>query len=285
LVQTIDNSNYKNFLYNDGDDNEYYALLLQWGDVIHLNLTTENLRTAPQIMLPTSIPYYDDIAKEVKYSNALGYRTNDDGTIVPMDIDDLRSLVGRKIVIHADDVRTDLLLNVGNIYMETSIPDDGQDFYLTSPEQGNWIQSPTDGQIYIGKGEAFIMECLLAKRKFLIDPNDDTKGWTIAEMICWSVQKITMSSKQQAGDIIAFKVNCDGYPSTWRALKGMTWEDFVDSSYSNEQFSIDSNNNVCFNDGKSSWDLYHDFDEENETFTNNVKAYEAINEGDNYYAG
>lgn len=92
-----------------------------------------------------------------------------------------------------------------------------------------------------------------------------------------------MSSKQQAGDIIAFKVNCDGYPSTWRALKGMTWEDFVDSSYSNEQFSIDSNANVCFNDGNSSWDLYHNFD--GEDFTNNVKANEVINEGDNYYAG
>lgn len=284
LVQTIDNSNYNNFLYNDGDDNEYYALLLQWGDVIHLNLTSEDLETAPQIMLPTSIPFYNDIDKEVQYSNVLGYRTNDAGDIVPMDIDDLRSLVGRKIVIHADNVRSDLRLNVGNIYMETSIPDDGQEFYLTSPEHGNWIQSPTDGQIYIGKGETFIMECLLAKRKFLIDPNDDTKGWTIAEMICWSVQKITMSSKQQAGDIIAFKVNCDGYPSTWRAEKGMRWSDFVNSSYSNEQFSIDSANNVCFNDGNP-WDLYHDFDEENETFTNNVKAYEAINEGDNYYAG
>jgi hypothetical protein len=189
LVQTINSNNYSNYLYLPDIYSDYYALMLQWGDIIHLDVSVFNSGKA--IVMPSYIPYRD--GTEIKYNELIGYK-HGNTDIEVMNVDDIRSLIGRKIIIHCKKSGTsDIKLHLGMVALncEKMIGnvDDGAVIYM-STENGEFEASVTSVEVPLPTEGAVVLECLLGRRVFKMDGGDNTKGQTVKEMIYWSYDRI-----------------------------------------------------------------------------------------------
>lgn len=261
LVQTINDDNYLEF-FEQGkvgypEKTVYYPLLLKWGDVIYMEATN-----IEYMYLPTSIPFLDENGS-VYYYNTFCYKTNNEGKRVEMDIDDVRSLVGRKIVIHADEHVYPF--NIISRYYKNVSPDllTESEFITPSMEKGQWYDGG-ETPINLPDGGCVILECILAERKF--ERNGD---WTSAEMICWTSQEIRKAKSWQSGSTRSFYVFFNGTTINFTMQGTTTWEEYAadtDGYNSNELIIVKEDNLVYYNNEGTSFPIYAEWiDEEDNT--------------------
>lgn len=241
LVQTINKDNLNEFfeiktiLYGGSQITAYYPLLNKWGDVIHLDMEgAENLIN--KIFLPYSIPSYED--GKVIFLDGIGYKVLNENVRHPMNVDDLRSLIGRQIIIHGRNIGSQLFLECP-IYRNDTIDLSGDSDILDKP-QGTWVYSTHEvpKPINIANGGCVILECLLVERYY---PNS-AGGFTSSEMITWGYRHIRTSRDSGTKVEITITIYDTGADTHYyyNALMDMTWGEFVNSSYNtNSDFYTD----------------------------------------------
>ena len=241
LVQTINKDNLNEFfeiktiLYGGSQITAYYPLLNKWGDVIHLDMEgAENLIN--KIFLPYSIPSYED--GKVIFLDGIGYKVLNEDVRHPMNVDDLRSLIGRQIIIHGRNIGSQLFLECP-IYRNDTIDLSGDSDILDKP-QGTWVYSTPEEpkSINIANGGCVILECLLVERYY---PNS-AGGFTSSEMITWGYRHIRTSRDSSTKVEITITIYDTGADTHYyyNALMDMTWDEFVSSSYNtNSDFYTD----------------------------------------------
>lgn len=270
LVQTISDNNLEAFCLNVPNtyDGSYYPYLLKWGDVIHLKTTKIS-----KIILPNSIPVLND-SNDIIYENVLGYKI-DQGNVVPMTMDDLRSLIGRKIVIHGNHGDgLGITIDTG-IYKDVS-PDLDQDieFIIPTLDRGEWR---TDG-IYpnLANGGCVILECILAERK--ITKNNETYT---AEMIAWAAQNIRVSASWQINAEFYFYIWFNDRRINFTGNFGMTWADYIEQD-TTQAWSVDAEGYVVWSIEDTEQYIYLSSEDANNG--NKVKGSDDVYPNHEYYA-